>query len=187
MRISSPICALVVGLSASVALAACNGPMPNDVTLPASATPVSLSADPNPIIPEFITQSGCFGSQPFGLRFLLAIGSPPHVAFRQIRLGFRDRFGGHFLPVAVTGTAGQQFRNVGPIPFPSPLSNGATIPFPSTTPLMATVSAVGSSRPLGVSMSFPCGVEASGTLIIIGDFDDHGRSRSTEVRVRVGN
>ena len=81
MRISSPICALVVGLSASVALAACNGPMPNDVTLPASATPVSLSADPNPIIPEFITQSGCFGSQPFGLRFLLAIGSPDAERF----------------------------------------------------------------------------------------------------------
>lgn len=184
MRISSPICALAVCLSASVALAGCNGSVPNDVTLPASATPVSLTATPDPIAPEYIPWTGCTAEQPFGLRFVVTVGGPPHVALRQVRFGFRDRFGGHFRPIVAGSSGGQQFPNAGPIPFPSPSSSGSSIPFPTATPLMAVVSSVGTSRTLPVSMSFPCGVFASGTLIIIGDFDNHG---SSEVRVRVGS
>ena len=182
MRISSPICALVV--SASVALAACNGSVPADVTMPASATPLSLTANPDPITPEFIPWTGCTAEQPFGLRFVVSVGGPPHVALRQMRFGFRDRFGGHFRPIVAASFGGQPIPNVGPIPFPSPSSSGSTIPFPTATPLMAVISSVGSSRTLPVSMSFPCGVFASGTLIIIGDFDNQG---SSEVRVRVGS
>jgi hypothetical protein len=146
-----------------------------------------LSATPDPLAPEYIPWTGCTAEQPFGLRFVVTVGGPPHVALRQVRFGFRDRFGHHFRPVIAASSGGQQFPNAGPIPFPSPSSSGSSIPFPSATPLMAVVSSVGTSRTLPVSMSFPCGVFASGTLIIIGDFDDHGRSGSSEVRVRVGS
>ena len=183
MRISSPICALAVCLS-SVALAACSGSMPNDVTLPASATPVSLTATPDSLEPEFIPWNGCSADRPFGLRFVIGVDGPPHVALRQLRFGFRDRFGNHFRPIVAANFGGTPIANVGPIPFPSPTSTGSTIPLPSSTPLMAVITSVGSSRTIPVSMSFPCGVFSSGTLVVIGDFDGHG---SSEVRVRVGN
>jgi len=185
MRICSPMCVAAV-LCTSVALGACNAVAPDDVTLPASATPLSLSANPDPILPEFLPSHGCSIHPAFGLRFVISVGGP-HVAFRQMRFGFHDRFGRHSRPLVVIGTGGQAIPNAGPIPFPSPSSSGSSIPMPSSTPLMAVVSAVGTSRPLAVSMSFPCGVPSSGTLIIIGDFDDHGRSLSSELRVRVGN
>ena len=185
MRISSPMCVAAL-LCTGVVTGACSNSVPPDVTLPASATPVSLSADPDPLAPEFLPWSGCSTHPPFGLRFVVSVGGPPHVAFRQMRFGFHDRSGMHARPLVAMNTGGQSIPNVGPIPFPSPSSSGSSITFPSATPLMTVISSVGSSRTLPVSMSFPCGVPASGTLIIIGDYDDHGRSGSSEVRVRVG-
>lgn len=186
MRICSPMCVVAL-LCTSVAVNACSSSVPGDVTLPATATPLSLSADPDPIAPEFLPWSGCSTHPSFGLRFVVNVGGPPHVALRQMRFGFHDRSGVQIRPMVAMGTGGQQFPNAGPIPFPSPSSSGSSIPFPTSTPLMAVISSVGSSRTLPVSMSFPCGVPSSGTLIIVGDYDDHGRSYSSEVRVRVGN
>lgn len=190
MRISSPMYVLVVLLSASAALIGCSRDS-SDLTRPATAQPVSLSAEPSPLTPEFLSGRGCVAPPAFGLRLVLGLGGPSHIVFRRVRFRFEDRFGGTAVPLITIGTslfpAAPGVPNSGPVPIPSAptMPGGSPIPVPSATSLPGVVTPLGSSRQLPLGLEFGCGVRATGTLIVVADLDDRGRTHSSEVRVRV--
>jgi hypothetical protein len=185
MRFRSPKYSLGVLLLATVVTTGCSSIDSSEVTMPATAQPVSLTAEPSNIRPQFLTASTCPTRPAFGFNFVLRLGGNPHVAFRQARFRFDDRFGVITVPRVVTTNT---FTNSGAVPFPSgsTLPSASPIPFPSSTPLTGVISIVGTSSELPVAVEFPCDVRPDGTLIIVVDFDDQGRSRSSKVRVRVG-
>ena len=180
---------LVVLLSAAAASSACSRADSAALTEPATAQSISVKLEPNAIVPALDDTPGCSTRSPFDLKFVVHLDGPPHVSFHRVRFRFEDRSGRIEVPTISMGPGltSTVFPNVGPIPFPSgsSLPTSTSIPMPQSTPLMATVSSFGSARQLPLRLHFNCGVDASGVLVVIADFDDHGRSRSHERRVDV--
>lgn len=192
MPMRSPMYVLVVLLSASATLTGCSQSEAPDLTSPAGTHPVSLTAEPNAIVPEILPHGGCSTAPGFGLRFVLRLGGPPHIAFQRVRFRFDDRLGRTLVPHAAFGShpisAAASFPSSGPVPIPTAptLPSASPIPIPGATPLQGVLSSFGSARQLPVSLTFGCGTHRQGTLFVVVDFEDHGRSRSSEVRLKVG-
>ena len=180
---------LVVFFSATAGSFGCGGADSAAVTMPAATSAVNLAVEPNAIVPTLTGQGGCAVHQPFDLRFVVRLGGPHDVSFHRLRFRFEDRFGRIDVPRVSLGPGltGTTFPTVGPIPTPSgsSLPNSSPIPMPGVTPLMGTLSSFGSARQLPLWLEFGCGVAPYGTLVVIVDFDHHGRSLSSETRVEV--
>ena len=175
---------LVVLLSATAASVGC-GQTDSAATMPAATQAVNVKLEPNEIVPAFDDDGGCVSHRPFDLRFLMRLDGPPHIAFHRLQFKFKDRFGRIETPrISTAGLSpGAITPNVGSIPIPSGsiLPNSTSIPMPSA----GILTSFGSARDFPLSLRFGCGIAPSGTLIIIVDFDDHGRSSSSETHVNI--
>lgn len=176
---------LGVLLSATTASLGCGNADSTALAMPAQAPAVNLAVEPAEIAPEFIPGAACAAHPPFDLQFFLGLTAPDDVFFRQVRFRFEDRFGRVGVP-QVTLRFGappppSSLPNSSPVPIPS----ASPIPIPSATTLPGAVTAFGDVRRLPLGLRFDCGIAGSGTLIVIVDFDSHGRSLSTETRVPV--
>jgi hypothetical protein len=178
-------------LSATLALLGCGRGEFSAATMPSTAQAVSLTVEPAAIAPTFVAGASCLTRPPFDLRFVVRLAGPTNVFFHRVRFRFEDRFGRVEIP-RVALAAGSSVSpavtpNLGPVPIPSGsvLPNSSPIPMPSATTLPGMVTSFGDARQLPLSLQFDCGVAPAGTLIVVVDFDDHGRPLSSEARVNV--
>lgn len=178
-------------LSATVASLGCGRAEFTAATMPSTAQAVSLSVEPAAIAPVFVPGSSCLARPSFDLRFVVRLSGPANVYFHRVRFRFEDRFGRVEVPrvslAAGSSLSASFLPNSGSVPIPSGsgLPSSTSIPLPSATTLPGLVMSFGDARQLPLSLQFDCGVAPSGTLIIVVDFDDHGRPSSSETRVSV--
>lgn len=177
MRVRFPMYVVAALFSVSLALTGCSR-SESTTTAPAAPTPVSLTAEPSALTPEF-TGGGCHSDPAFGVRFAVGLSGPNDVYFRRMRFRFHDRFGRVDSP-RVTLAYGAP-----PPPSSLPTSSPVTLPSSSPIPTPGMLTSFGNARHLPLRLDFSCGIAPSGTLIVIVDFDDRGRSLTTETRVPV--
>ena len=178
MRVRFPMYVVAALFSVSLALTGCSR-SESTTTAPAAPTPVSLTAEPSALTPEFIMGGGCHTDPAFGVRFAVGLSGPSDVYFRRMRFRFHDRFGRVDSP-RVTLAYGAP-----PPPSSLPTSSPVTLPSSSPIPTPGMLTSFGNARHLPLRLDFSCGIAPSGTLIVIVDFDDRGRSLTTETRVPV--
>ena len=177
MRVRFPMYVVAALFSVSLALTGCSR-SESTTTAPAAPTPVSLTAEPSALTPEF-TGGGCHSDPAFGVRFAVGLSGPNDVYFRRMRFRFHDRFGRVDSP-RVTLAYGAP-----PPPSSLPTSSPVTLPSSSPIPTPGMLTSFGNARHLPLRLDFSCGIAPAGTLIVIVDFDDRGRSLTTETRVPV--
>ena len=132
-----------------------------------------VSVEPAALVPEFLPKQSCNGRPPFQTRFDLFVHAERDLFLRQLRFEFRDRSGGRVLPLAIPTT----------VPVSPPTS--PAVPVPGMLPFHGMV--VSPLRPVGLILSFDCGVLPEGTLFLdVETADRDGASAVSHVRVPIG-
>jgi hypothetical protein len=184
MRVRFPMYVVAALFSVSLGLTGCSR-NESTTTAPAAPTPVSLTAEPSVLTPEFVPGGGCHTDPAFGVRFAVGLSGPNDVYFRRLRFHFHDRFGRVDNPRVTLNNGAppppSSLPTSGPVPFPS----SSPIPMPGANTPAGMLTSFGHARRLPLWLDFTCGIAPSGTLVVIVDFDDHGRSLSAETRVPV--
>ena len=183
MRVRFPMYVVAALFSVSLALTGCSR-SGSTTTAPAAPTPVSLTAEPSALTPEF-TGGGCQSDPAFGVRFAVGLTGPNDVYFRRMRFRFHDRFGRVDSPRVTLAYGAPPPPSSLPTSSPVTLPSSSPIPMPSANASPGMLTSFGTARHLPLWLDFNCGIAASGTLIVMVDFDDHGRSLTTETRVPV--
>lgn len=164
---------------------------PNSITPTSPNTTTnlkSLSAEPEMVRPEFVSNPSCLTHQAFGVRLIVIIGGEDLIV-RGIRFGFTDRFGNRSLPDVFSTTAGStSIPSSGPVPFPGAavLPNVSAIPIPGSSPITGMLVPDAQRLSLPFFLRFGCDVFPEGTIVITLDTADTvGRPGTREVNVAV--
>ena len=183
MRVRFPMYVAAALFSVSLAPVGCSR-SESTTTAPAAPTPVSLTAEPSTLTPEF-TGSGCQSGPAFGVRFAVGLWGPTDVYFKRMRFHFTDRFGRVDNPRVTLNYGAPPPPSSLPSSGPVTLPSSSPIPMPGTNTPAGMLTSFGNARHLPLWLDFNCGIAASGTLVVMVDFDDHGRSLSAETRIPV--
>ena len=176
------LCLLLVatlGCDQTAMVITTTGPAPLTATVSAGTT---FGVEPSMLMPE-ILPGACGGHSPFGLRLIVTVRGDHDVTIRGMHVSYTDRFGARALP------------SIMPIPsLSTPFPSGATLPTssPVQVPGFASFPEAGVVVPRGSQHGFPylmrfgCEVVPGGTIVIlIETSDQHGKTETSELRVRV--
>ena len=154
-----------------------------------SATPIRsdsasrVTAEPERITPEFLPGLSCPDGRPFQGQVNVLVQAADDMVIRGLGFEFLDRSGSRTTPTATprSSTAASI-----PVSLPVPLPSASAVPIPR--PGQAGLPLGGGDLvSLPFVVQFGCGVQSSGTLVIVVlTADSSGVENRAEARVRIG-
>jgi hypothetical protein len=169
---------------AMLATTGCSNDNPAAVTAPTAAQPLSLTAEPASVSPEFLPRGHCSEAPGFRTRFVVIVSGMERASVQGLHVSFIDRFGVSAVPTVfpASGISGSSM-NTPPIQLPSSMP----IPIPTSGPNNGLSVPAGHSARVPVTLEFGCNVRARGTIVVDADTrDERGRSGKRRLTVEVG-
>jgi hypothetical protein len=163
-----------------LAAAGCSDSDPVIPTTPSALQPLSVTAEPLTVRPEFVSGAFCATHPPFRGNLIVVVGGRQDVIIRGVHFRFHHRRGGHTFPVVTpTPTASGTIVTTptyGPVPTPgfATLPGASPIPIPGSPPIEGVLNHANTFRRLPFTFELGCGVPADGTMVIRVDTADRG-------------